>query len=76
MLEQVVNYFHEMSETNPDFFINDNDFLDVRDVDQMEALMINFYVAIFSILHKKERRSKAYYSFSAGMARQLLPSDP
>ncbi len=76
MLEQVVNYFHEMSETNPDFFINDNDFLDVRDVDQKEALMINFYVAIFSILHKKGRRSKAYYSFSAGMARQLLPSDP
>ena len=52
MLEQVVNYFHEMSETIPDFFINDNDFLDVRDVDQKEALMINFYVAIFSILHK------------------------
>ena len=42
MLEQVVNYFHEMSETNPDFFINDNDFLDVWDVDQKEALMMNF----------------------------------
>ena len=41
MLEQVVNCFHEMSETNPDFFINDNDFLDVWDVDQKEALMMN-----------------------------------
>ena len=42
MLEQVVNCFDEMSETNPDFFINDNDFLDVWDVDQKEALMMNF----------------------------------
>ena len=42
MLEQVVNYFYEMSETNPDLFIDDNDFLDVWDINQKEASMIYF----------------------------------
>ena len=28
MLEQVVKCFHEMCETNPDFFVDDKDFLD------------------------------------------------
>ena len=47
MLKQVVNYFHEMSETNPDFFIDDNDFLDVWNIDHKEALMLYFSVTFY-----------------------------
>ena len=40
MLEQVVNCFYKMHERNPDFFIDDNDFLDVWETDQKVALML------------------------------------
>ena len=40
MLEQVVNCFHKMYEPNPDFFIDDNDFLDIWDTGQEVALML------------------------------------
>ena len=72
MLEQVVNFFHVMSETNPVFFVDNNDFLDVWNIDHKEALMLYFSVTFYI----KQRSSKAYYTVSAGMGRQLLPSGP
>ena len=42
MLEQVVNCFYEMRETNPDLVVDDVDFLGVWDINQKKVLMINF----------------------------------
>ena len=53
MLEQVVKDFHRIYESNLDFFFDDNDFLDIWDTDQKVALMLDFEVAIYSILPKE-----------------------